>query len=124
MTPKLATDYAFPVAQARSALWHWCGSKSLICDFGAVTNLLSNCAFCLPRSAGCRLGTDVEVKPSGKKGNGLFAMRSIEEGIVIGRYNGELLTDEQYEARLQDLDGPGMVCRSQPPTAPGTSCHA
>ena len=67
-------------------------------------------AHCLQlRSAGCRLGTDVEVRPSGKKGNGLFAMRSIEEGSVIGRYNGELLTDEQYEVRLQESDdGEGM----------------
>ena len=62
------------------------------------------------RSAGCRLGTDLELKQSGSKGQGLFAKRSIEAGSLIGRYNGELLTEEEYDARLLEMeDGQGML---------------
>ena len=61
------------------------------------------------RSAGCRVGTDLELKQSGSKGQGLFAKRSIEAGSLIGRYNGELLTEEEYDARLLEMeDGQGM----------------
>ena len=66
--------------------------------------------YCLKlRSSGCRLGTDLELKQSGSKGQGLFATRSIEAGSLIGRYNGELLTEEEYDARLLEMeDGQGM----------------
>lgn len=61
------------------------------------------------RTAGCRLGTDVELKQSGSKGQGLFAKRSIEEGALIGRYNGELLTLEEYDTKLEEMEpGQGM----------------
>ena len=61
------------------------------------------------RSAGCRLGTDLELKQSGSKGQGLFAARSIEEGSLIGRYNGELLSEDEYDAKLlQMVSGQGM----------------
>ena len=61
------------------------------------------------RTAGCRLGTDVELKQSGSKGQGLFAKRSIEEGTLIGRYNGELLTLEEYDTKLEEMEpGQGM----------------
>merc|ERR1712194_341127 len=40
---------------------------------------------------------------------GLFAARSIEEGSLIGRYNGELLNDDEYDARLAEMvSGQGM----------------
>merc|ERR1719254_391419 len=61
------------------------------------------------RSAGCRLGTDLELKQSGSKGQGLFAARLIEEGSLIGRYNGMLLTEDEYEAKLELMKaGQGM----------------
>lgn len=61
------------------------------------------------RSAGCRLGTDLELKQSGSKGLGLFAKRSIDEGSLIGRYDGELLTLEEYDARRLEMEpGQGM----------------
>ena len=61
------------------------------------------------RSAGCRLGTDLELKQSGSKGQGLFAARSIEEGSLIGRYNGELLSEDEYDAKLLKMvSGQGM----------------
>lgn len=61
------------------------------------------------RSAGCRLGTDLELKQSGSKGQGLFAARSIEEGSLIGRYNGELLSEDEYDAKLLEMvSGQGM----------------
>ena len=63
------------------------------------------------RSAGCRVGTDLELKQSGSKGQGLFAKRSIEAGSLIGRYNGELLTEEEYDARLLEMeDGQVLFC--------------
>merc|ERR1711990_635806 len=61
------------------------------------------------RSASCRLGIDVEVRPAKSKGQGLFALRRIAEGSLIGRYDGELLTDEEYEAKLEQMaDSEGM----------------
>ena len=45
-----------------------------------------------------QLGVDVAVKPSEGRGQGVFALRRIEPGTLIGRYEGRLLSDEQYNA--------------------------
>ena len=51
----------------------------------------------------------MERKQSGSKGQGLFAARSIEEGSLIGRYNGELLSEDEYDAKLLEMvSGQGM----------------
>ena len=38
-----------------------------------------------------RLGRDVEVREN-SKGRGLYALRTIEKGTLVGRYTGRTLT--------------------------------
>ena len=61
----------------------------------------------LPRAATEHL--HAPAVESGSKGQGLFAARSIEEGSLIGRYNGELLSEDEYDAKLLKMvSGQGM----------------
>ena len=46
----------------------------------------------------CKLGEDVAVRSAGDKGSGIFALRKIEQGELIGRYDGQLLTDEAFQS--------------------------
>ena len=42
----------------------------------------------------------VKVAPAGHKGEGLFALRDISAHCCIGYYQGEVLTQKEYESRL------------------------
>lgn len=47
----------------------------------------------------CELGVDVEVRPAGSKGQGVFALRTIQAGELIGRYSAPVLSmDESIRA--------------------------
>jgi hypothetical protein len=45
-----------------------------------------------------KLGVDIEVRQSGAKGNGLFALRPFEEGEVVARYSGTRATYTEFMA--------------------------
>jgi len=51
-----------------------------------------------------RLGQDVEVRPTGDvRGQGLFAMRDLDPGVLIERYTGKWIPDDEFTN--SDLDG-------------------
>lgn len=45
----------------------------------------------------CRLGRDVEIQKN-SMGSGLYALRDLPEGTLIGRYTGKTLTKEEFES--------------------------
>ena len=44
------------------------------------------------------LGRDVAIRSSGRRGRGLYALRDLEEGELIGRYRGQILSDDEYQS--------------------------
>ena len=52
-----------------------------------------------------RLGVDIEVRGSDRKGRGLYALRSIEAGTLVGRYEGPVMSASAY---LADESSSGM----------------
>lgn len=46
------------------------------------------------------LGKDVELRDSPGKGKGVFALRDIPSGSLLTRYTGAVLSDDEYDARL------------------------
>lgn len=57
----------------------------------------------------CRLGVDVELRDAGaRKGQGVFALRVIEEGELIGRYDAPICSRDEssespYQFKLRDV---------------------
>ena len=49
----------------------------------------------------CRLGVDVEVR-SNSMGRGLYALRDIQPGELIGRYTGEVFSFDEFEKGPSD----------------------
>lgn len=47
------------------------------------------------------LGRDVEVRPSGGKGQGVFALKPIGKGQLIGRYQGIVRSDYDYSVAYE-----------------------
>ncbi len=64
-----------------------------------------------------RLNVDVEVK-SNSKGRGLYAMRTLEKGSLIGRYTGVVISGEEFEAN----DSKGF-CAFPPVLMPSMAIH-
>lgn len=48
---------------------------------------------------GLRIGRDVEIQPSGRRGDGVFALRTLPPGAFIGWYTGEVSTNVDYVKR-------------------------
>ncbi|KAL3893338.1 MAG: hypothetical protein SGPRY_014302 [Prymnesium sp.] len=47
-------------------------------------------------------GLDFAVQPSDGKGMGLFALREVEEGAVVGFYSGRICSDQEYDAAIDE----------------------
>ena len=54
-----------------------------------------------------QLDRDVEVRPSSGRGLGVFAVRRLEPSELVGRYEGEIMTDGDFDARCQDGETSG-----------------
>ena len=56
---------------------------------------------------GLEEGTDYEIRPSPGKGQGVFALREIPAGRLLGRYTGQLLTLREADEALAAGDTSG-----------------
>ena len=50
-----------------------------------------------------RIGTDLEIREN-DKGRGLYALRTLEEGELVGRYTGKVILEEDWD----DYDTSGL----------------
>ena len=97
----------------------------------AVLGLLTEAYYAAKDQPVARMGVDVEIRPAGRRGLGLFALRTIEAKTKVARYSGTIATLEEYQEAWQDkltsgaylanadASGKVVIDAEDPSTAPG-----